>query len=429
LSYLVSPHESEVEKHDALTARRANGNGDGPGRLSVLFVTTALGGGGAEKHLLRVANHLDRERFRVSLALVKPEGEFEHALAGDVRKFYLNATRKGSTTLRALQSVGPLRRLMRSERPALVFSVIDLANLLSVYAARGVEPRPKVVLGVQTPPSIAYDSMHPVSKLILRLMPRMYPSADQVVAISKGVAEDIASLVPRTRGRVTVIHNAGVEPDVREMAREGMSSDERPDAPLIVACGRLKPLKGFAHLIDALAEVRKSVPAHLWIIGEGTQRAYLESKIARLGLRHCVRLLGFQRNPYRYMAAADLFALSSHFEGFGNVIVEAMACGTPVVATDCPYGPREIIEDGENGLLVEPASAASLARGILRVLRDEGLKRRLTSKGLERARDFEAQSIADEYGGLFLRIANGATTRDASTTNESAKEAVEGAAR
>jgi glycosyltransferase involved in cell wall biosynthesis len=260
-------------------------------------------------------------------------------------------------------------------------------------------------------------------------MPRMYPSADQVVAISKGVAADIASLVPRTRGRVTVIHNAGVEPDVREMARESLSSNERPDGPLVVACGRLKPLKGFAHLIDALAEVRKSVPAHLWIIGEGTQRAYLENKIARLGLRHCVRLLGFQRNPYRYMAAADLFALSSHFEGFGNVIVEAMACGTPVVATDCPYGPREIIEDGENGLLVEPASAASLARGILRVLCDEGLKHRLASKGLERARDFEAQSIADEYGGLFLRIADGAATRDASTTNGSAKEAMEEAAR
>ncbi len=430
MSYLVSQGESEVEKRGAFVGRRANGNGDGPGRLSVLFVTTALGGGGAEKHLLRVANHLDRERFRVSLAVVKPEGEFEGALAGDVRKFYLNAARKGSTTLRALRSVGPLRRLVRSERPDLVFSVIDLANLLNVYAARGVEPRPLVVLGVQTPPSIAYDSPHPVAKLILRLMPRMYPSADQVVAISKGVAADLASLMPLTRGRVTVIHNAGVEPDVREMARESLSSDELPDGPLIVACGRLKPLKGFAHLIDALAEVRKSVPAHLWIVGEGEQRAALENKIARLGLRGCVRLLGFQRNPYRYMAAADLFVLSSHFEGFGNVIVEAMACGTPVVATDCPYGPREIIEDGENGLLVKPASAASLARGMLRVLRDEELKHRLASKGLERARDFEAQSIADEYGELFLRIANEtAEARGASTANEPAKGAVEGAAR
>ena len=391
-------------------------------------MTTVLGGGGAEKHMLRVANHLDRERFRVSLALVKPEGEFESALAPDVKKFYLNPRRNGSTTLRAVQSAGPLRRLVESERPDLVFSVIDLVNLLNVYAARGAEPRPRIVLGVQTPPSIAYGSRHPVSKLILGLMPCMYPRADHVVALSKGVAEDLAALVPRTRERVTVIHNAGVEECVREMARAGLSPDERPGGPLVVACGRLKPLKGFAHLIDALAEVRKSTPAHLWIVGEGEQRAALEKQIERRGLSGCVRLLGFRRNPYRYMAAADVFVLSSLFEGFGNVIVEAMACGAPVVATDCPYGPREIISDGEDGLLVEPASAASLARGILRVLTDESLKGRLAAKGLERARDFEAKAIADEYGELFMRVANGAATHDAPNSN-GAREVSKGVAR
>jgi glycosyltransferase involved in cell wall biosynthesis len=434
LSHLVS----QGKHAGARAVEHATGNGDRAGALSVLFVTTVLGGGGAEKHLLRVANHLDRGRFRVSLALVKPEGEFEPALAPDVKKFHLNPRREGSTTVRALQSVAPLRRLIEAERPDLVFSVIDLVNLLSVYAARNAEPRPKVVLGVQTPPSIAYDSWHPVSKLILSLMPRMYPSADAVVALSKGVAEDLAALVPRTRERVTVIHNAGVEPDVREMAREPLPADERPDGPLVVACGRLKPLKGFAHLIDALAEVRKTTPAHLWIVGEGEQRAELERKIERLGLKNRVRLLGFRQNPYKYMAAADVFVLSSLFEGFGNVIVEAMACGTPVVATDCPYGPREIIRDGENGLLVEPASADSLARGISRVLADGELKRRLASNGLERARDFEAESIAGEYGELFLRIANGtAAARAASnvqvgpngSANAGAKEVSEGAAR
>jgi glycosyltransferase involved in cell wall biosynthesis len=401
----------------ARATRRESGNGDRARALSVLFVTTVLGGGGAEKHLLRLANHLDRGRFRVSLALVKPEGEFEPALSPDVRKFYLNPKREGSTTVRALRSAGPLRRLIARERPDLVFSVIDLVNLLSVYAARAAGPRPKVVLGVQTPPSIAYGSWHPVSKLILGLMPRVYPSADAVVALSKGVAEDLDALVPRTRGRVTVIPNAGVEGDVREMARESLPAGELPDGPLVVACGRLKPLKGFAHLIDALAEVRKTVPAHLWIVGEGEQRAELERKAERLGLKDCVRLLGFRENPYRYMAAADVFVLSSLFEGFGNVIVEAMACGAPVVATDCPYGPREIIRDGETGLLVEPASAGSLARGILRVLTGEELRRRLAAGGLERARDFEAESIAGEYGELFLRVAGGA------------KEASKGAAR
>lgn len=417
---------SQVSPAPAAPApRRAtrDGNGGAPRALGVLFVTTSLGGGGAEKHLLRVANHLDRERFRVSLALVRSGGEFEPSLAADVKRFHLNARRGGSTTVRALQSAGPLRRLLEAERPDLVFSVIDLVNLLSVHAARNAEPRPKVVLGVQTPPSIAYNSRHPVAKLILKLMPRMYPSADHVVALSKGVAEDLAALAPRTRGRVSVIHNAGVEPDVRASAREGLSDEEKPDGPLVVACGRLKPLKGFAHLVDALAEVRKTFPAHLWIIGEGEQRAELEAKIEGLGLRDCVRLLGFRENPYRYMAAADVFVLSSLFEGFGNVIVEAMACGTPVVATDCPYGPREIISDGENGILVEPASPDALARGILRVLGDGELKRRLAANGLVRARDFEAESIAAEYGELFLRVANGNAARAEVNSNGSAKGA------
>ena len=421
MNFQGSQSEREVFGRGGSAARHASGNGARRDALSVLFVTTALGGGGAEKHMLRVANHLDRERFRVSVALVKPEGEFEPALATDVKKFHLNPKVKGSTTLRAVRSIGPLRRVIEGERPDLIFSVIDLVNLLNVYAARGVEPRPKIVLGVQTPPSIAYDSWHPVSKLILNLMPRMYPSADAVVALSKGVAEDLAALSPRTRERTTVIPNAGVERDVRELARESLPAGERPDGPLIVACGRLKPLKGFAHLIDALAEVRKTAPAHLWIVGEGEHRAELERKIERLGLRACVRLLGFRQNPYRYMAAADVFVLSSLFEGFGNVIVEAMACGAPVVATDCPYGPREIIRDGENGLLVEPANAASLARAVLRVLGDAELKRRLAASGLERARDFEAKSIADAYGELFLRIANGAASRVAPSNNGAAR--------
>jgi glycosyltransferase involved in cell wall biosynthesis len=411
LSQTISQLEPETEVRGAVGAGRHAADLAGGGRTSVLLFTTVLGGGGAEKHLLRLANHLDRERFRVSLALVKPAGEFEPALAPDVRKFHLNRREKGSTTARAVQCVAPLRRLMRSERPDVVFSVIDLVNLVNVFAARGVEPSPKIVLGVQTPPTIAYDSPHPVSKLILRLMPRFYPRADHLVALSEGVASDLVALSPRTRGRVSVIHNAGFEQEVGELAREQLGAGELPRGPLVVACGRLKPLKGFTHLIEAMAEVRKSVPANLLIVGEGEHRASLERKVRRLGLESCVRLLGFRRNPYKYMAAADVFVLSSLYEGFGNVVVEAMACGAPVVATDCPYGPREIVEDGVNGLLVEPASAQSLARGILRVLGDAELKKRLSEKGRERARDFEAKSIADRYGELFLRVASGASAR------------------
>jgi glycosyltransferase involved in cell wall biosynthesis len=397
---------SEPESVSARAPRSVVGPGNSSGRLRVLFFTSTLGGGGAEKHLLRIANHLDREKFDVSLAVVKPCGEFESSLSPDVRKYHLNRRGAGSTTVRMFQSIKPLRQVIRRERPGLIFSVIDLANLVNVTAGRGMAGRPKIVLGVQTPPSIAYGhSRHPVSRLMLRLIPRLYPKADQIIALSKGVAADLAALSPRMRERLTVIYNAGVEAEVLAGARESVPANELPDAPLVVACGRLKTVKGFSTLLDALALVRQFIPAHLWIVGEGEQRPFLEKKIERLGLQDCVRLVGFQQNPFKYMAAADLFVLSSLFEGFGNVIVEAMACGVPVVATDCPFGPGEIIADGENGLLVAPASATALADGILRVLRDEELKKRLARGGRVRSHDFDAQAITRAYEELFLQVA------------------------
>jgi glycosyltransferase involved in cell wall biosynthesis len=402
--------KSETKPHGLVAPLNGNGKRKTASKLHILFYTSTLGGGGAEKHLLRVLNHLDREKFRVSLALVKPSGQFEPAVAADVTKYYLTGNREGSSTLGMLRSIRPLRRLIRRERPDLIFSVIELANFGNIFAARGIMPAPKIVIGVQTPPSIAYShSRHPISRLMLRLIPRVYPRADRVVALSKGVAADLVLIASGTEGRVAVIHNAGVEADLREKLKEALSPEEVPQRPLLLACGRLKALKGFDYLLDALVEVRKTVPASLWIVGEGEERLTLELKIRRLGLEGCVRLLGFQENPFKYMAAADLFVLSSLYEGFGNVIVEAMACGVPVVATNCPYGPGEIIEDGRNGILAPPADAAALAAAILRVLSDENIKQKLSIEGKDRANDFEAHAIAAAYGELFLNVVNGSS--------------------
>jgi glycosyltransferase involved in cell wall biosynthesis/SAM-dependent methyltransferase len=403
----VSVQASRPRTWELKSARR-NGSGPMADKIKVLFFSSTLGGGGAEKHLLRIINHLDRSRFQVSLALVKPGGEFESALLGDVEKHSLNRSIKGSTTLRLYQSIEPLRRLIRLERPDLIFSLNDLVNLFNVIAVRGLEAPPKIILGVQTPPSIAYrHSWNPIAKLILQLIPRLYPRADRIVSLSRGVATDLVSLSPKIQDRITVIYNAGFEAEVLEKAQAGVSAHELPDGPLIVACGRLKTLKGFSYLIDALVEVRKSTPASLWIIGEGEERGTLENKINKRGLQSCVRLLGFQENPFKYMAAADVFVLSSLFEGFGNVIVEAMACGVPVIATDCPYGPREIISDGKNGILVKPEDASALARAILEVLNDDEMRKRLSVEGKDRANDFNAHTIAAEYEELFVNVVNG----------------------
>lgn len=410
----ATPALRPVEMKSQCAVAPRNGNGK-DGRVHVLFHTSTLRGGGAEQHLLRLVNHLDRERFRVSLALVKTTGPYEATVASDVKKYYLTGNSRGSSTIGMLRSIRPLRRIMQRERPDLVFSLIELANFANIFAARGVASRPKVVIGVQTPPSIAYrHTLHPIARLIFRMIPRLYPRADRVVALSKGVAADLMSVASGTKDRVAVIPNAGVGADLGEKLREPVT-DDVPSRPLLVACGRLKALKGFDYLIDALVEVRKTIPASLWIVGEGEEQAALEMKIRRLGLEHCVRLLGFQSNPFKYMAAADVFVLSSLYEGFGNVIVEAMACGVPVVATDCPYGPGEIIEDGKNGILAPPANAEGLAASILRVLNNESIRQGLSAEGKTRAHDFDARTIAAAYGDLFLSVVNGSAEAAAKT--------------
>lgn len=361
-------------------------------------------------HLLRTINYLDRKKFRLSLALGRSGGAYESALAKDVKVHILNTGKVNSSTLRMIRAIKPLRRVIKAEQPDILCSVLDHANTVAVLASRGVLPQgPKVVISVQNPPSIRYGrSWHITSRLLLSFMPSVYQKADRVIALSQGVAEDLLTLIPKIRDRTEVIYNAGVDLRVLNGASEPLPKEELPhNGPLLVACGRLTEQKGFPHLIEALAHVRRVTPAHLWIIGEGKQRQDLENQIQQLGLTNCVRLLGFQNNPYKYMAAADVFVLSSLFEGFGNVIVEAMACGAPVVATDCPYGPREIIENGVSGLLVPPANVEALSEAIVRVLKDRELKQKLSQNGKKRSQDFNAQAIAIAYGDLFERVACG----------------------
>ena len=359
-------------------------------------------------HLLRIINHLDRQKFSLSLALARSGGSYQTALANDVDLHILNTGKISSSTVRMIRSIGPLQKLIQAKEPDILCSVMDHANIVAILASRALPTCPKVVLSVQIPPFITRRrSWHIVNRLLLFLIPRLYPRADRVVALSRGVAEDLTTLVPEVSDRTEVIYNAGVDARVLSGASDPLPAEALPqNGPLIVACGRLAEEKGFSYLLDALVRVRSVIPAHLWIIGEGEQRRYLEKKIKQLNLTDCVRLLGFQHNPFKYMATADVFVLSSLFEGFGNVIVEAMACGTPVIATSCPYGPPEIIKDGVNGILVPPADKEALSQAIIWVLTDEVLKQRLSQNGKERSQDFNARTIASLYEDLFLRVVN-----------------------
>ncbi|MGF1461135.1 MAG: glycosyltransferase [Leptolyngbyaceae cyanobacterium] len=378
-------------------------------RIKVLFFTPSLGNGGAEMHLLRIMNVLERKEFSISVAVAQSGGSYEAALAEDVTVYALTPAGIRSSTIRILRAIKPLHQLIQTHQPDIVCSFQAHANLAAIIACRGVLPRPKLLVCAQNSPFAQYHrNWHPLDRLMRLLMAKLYPQANRMIALSHGVAAELRSLVssaqPYQPVPIDIIYNAGVDDAVLQGAKIATSLlDRTSQNPVLIACGRLHPQKGYVYLLEAFAKVRQSIPARLLILGEGPLRASIEQHVKLLGLTDAVQLLGFQANPYLYMAAADLFVLSSLYEGFGNVIVEAMACGVPVVATDCPHGPAEILGQGKNGLLARPADANDLARQILKLLQNPKLQEKFARRGLERSQAFHASKIAHDYAEAFRR--------------------------
>jgi glycosyltransferase involved in cell wall biosynthesis len=198
-----------------------------------------------------------------------------------------------------------------------------------------------------------------------------------------------------------VIHNAGYDEQVERLAAEEPALPT-PEGPWFLGCGRLTAQKDFSTLIRAFARIHDECAAELWILGEGELRGRLEREIAALGLGSRVRLPGFVKNPFSFMARASAFVLSSQWEGFGNVVTEAIACGTPVISTDCPHGPREILEDGKWGNLVPVANVDALAEAMRAALANPAQQQARALAARANVTRFEAGHITRQYEQAIL---------------------------
>lgn len=334
----------------------------------IAFFLPSVRGGGAQRVIVNLVQGISERGIPVDVVLAAAEGVFLDQLPATARLVDLRAGR-------LLGSLGPLTGYLRRERPRVLVSSMSHANLIALWAARLARRSTPVMVTVHNTMSQSTPDQGGLtgglSSILLRVF---YPWAASVVAVSRGAADDLARTTGLARDRVQVVYNPVITPAMSAMARR---PPEHPwfgagQPPVILGVGRLTRQKDFPTLIRAFAEVRRQHPAHLIILGEGEDRPELEVLIGELGLRGDVALAGFRDNAIAYMMGSAVFVLSSAWEGLPTVLIEALAAGARVVSTDCPSGPREILQDGRLGALVPVGDAPALARAVIDALNNPG---------------------------------------------------------
>lgn len=344
-------------------------------------------GGGAERAMLMFCRELIQLGFDVDLLTVRLRGPLLHLVPPEVSVIDLDSRR---TSFALPKLVAYLRRT----KPAALYATIMHANVIAALAG---------VLAGSTTPTIVRESNAPLSSpkntlarwLTHKVAPYLYQCATGVIAVSDGVAKELVTMAPKIASKIRVAPTPVISDHV---VAQGNAPVDHPwfiehDKPIVLSAARLEQHKGWITLVNAFSLVRKKRDARLVILGEGTHEARIRQEIAALGLEDDVKLLGFNANPFAFMSKADAFVLASEFEGLPNVLIQAMAFGTPIVATDCRTGPAEILCGGRFGTLVPVGDTHAIADGIDQALT---LPRQHEAMAYAR-RTYGARNAAEEY--------------------------------
>ena len=358
-------------------------------KIKVLFIIPTMVGGGAERMLLNLLNGMDRTRFSLSLVLHNRKGVYADDIPGDVKVYDL----KKRGRLDIIRIILELAwKIFPRVKPDAVVSFIEYSNLVTLAAAGLSWFRAAVIISERTHPSFYHE--HGSSGRIKRLMlQKLYPRADRIVTISRGIKEELYNTFKVTRSGMRVIYNCIDPVEIENLSRECLQdSDGFSDGvPILIACGSFKRAKNYPLLINSFARIVREIPAKLVILGDGPERESLERLVAGLGIKEKVVFLGFKKNSFKYIARSDIFLLSSSWEGFGNVIIEAMACGVPVICSNASSLPEVT---GEAAILLEPRDIEGFATKIVEVLTSPELATSLSKRGLVRARKFSWRETA-----------------------------------
>ena len=380
--------------------------------MHLALFLSGLAGGGAQRRMITLAAGFADRGYGVDLVVADGHGPFRAAVPPTVNLIELGNRWQRIRGLRDRRglwvpaSTFALSRYLRREQPDALLATSNPANLTALWARRLSGTGIPVAISLNVHLSSA--SRHGATRLLRWLARRCYPDAEAVIAISQGVAQDVAATADVRAERITVIQNP------IDLAHVQRQAEARPPAfwpqdgiPVILGVGKLKRQKDFTTLIEAFALFRRHCRARLVILGDGELRPALQKRARDLGIADDLLLPGFVTNPHACMARAALFVLSSAWEGFSNALLEALACGCPVVATDCPSGPREILADGAYGALVPVGDPQGMARAIGDVLDAPPERGRLR----RRAAEFSMGPVVDRYLEILSLLAQSA--RDA----------------
>ena len=403
-----------------------------PRAQHIAILLPSLAGGGAERSMLHLARSFTEQGRKVDLLLFRTKGAYMNSVPESVRVIELEAgTSVGGRLLAAqadpagigallkpvllpfkvdpdIRHINALTRYMETQRPDIILSALTYTNLAALWAKQLSSVKIPVIVSERIALSVHLQrekSRHLWrSRFILPMVERTYRFADGIVTVSDDVANDLVENAHVDRNSITTIYNPVVDSTLPELAAQPLDHPWfRPDQPpVILAVGRLTPQKDFHTLLRTFALLRGEKDIRLMILGEGRQRAELASLAKELGVDADVDMPGFVDNPYQYMARAAVFALTSLYEGLPGVLIQALACGCPVVSTDCPGGSAEILENGKYGRLVPVQHIRELADAIRLTLDSSPDQEQLKA----RAALFSTDNATRQYLDLMDNIAS-----------------------
>jgi glycosyltransferase involved in cell wall biosynthesis len=391
-------------------------------RVRVLLLLPSLHGGGAERVAMLLMKHVDPARFDVRMGLLRKSGPYVAALDEsrlDVAKLgqrfmefdqgnsevYRPANLLPAIVLTPANVVLMLRRF----RPDVVLSFRKGMNIITLGAILlyGRSKLRWIAREGNNTIAVIHDELksNAARRVVTEFTARVYGAADRLLTICHEMEADLTRELRLEPSQLRTIHNAVDLAEIEELAAKSPPPELTLADPYLIAVGRLERQKGIDVLLRAFAYSAHRASHRVLLVGRGSHEQQLRELAAELGIASRVTFAGWHDNPWSLMRRASLFVLPSRWEGFGNVVIEALASGCPVVVSDCRYGPKEIVRDGVDGLVVPVDDVTATVQAIDRVLGDAALAARLTAAGKERARDFDVPVIMERYEALFEELA------------------------